>query len=73
MIARFISGKDVRKWTKETLISYVENRGFRVVWCKETMLYSTNMKKRKYVQTVVKCMLKMEKWPNLIMVCEKNK
>lgn len=63
----------VRKWTKKTLRSYVEDRGFKVVWCEETMLYSKNMKKRKYLRAVVKCMLRITKWPNLIMVCEKIK
>lgn len=61
----------VRKWTKDSLKEYVEKHGFKVVFCKETMLYQNNKKRYKHLGGVIRRKLKLAEWPNLIMVCEK--
>lgn len=62
----------VRKWTKETLEKCVKSHGLKVVFCKETILYSTNIKPWIYLCSIIKRKLKLANWPNLIMVCEKD-
>lgn len=69
---QFHRWQHVRKWTSRSLEQYVREMGYKVVFCKETMLYSKNKKRLKHLGGMIRRKLSLAEWPNLIMVCEKQ-